>query len=127
MLTRLKIESGARSNRGLVVALAVAATLVMYFDAHGQNARDEVELLDQHPVRASPAEKLQSADVDPGDSVFVGANLLRSEPCPELGQSVDAAVPSCLDPRAAQHSLFVADGLLRMPFLVGEAADGTCR
>ena len=104
MLTRLKIESGARLGGGLVVALAVAATLAVYLDAHGQKAPDHVALLDEHANRASPAEKLQMADVDPAD-----------------------AVPSCLDPRAAQHSLFVAGSLLRMPFLVSEAAGGTCR
>lgn len=129
MLTRSKIESGARSRGGLVVALALAATFAVYLDADGQKAPDDFALLDQRSIQASPAENFQSAvDAQPDDAVLVGANLSRPEPWPEFGQSeADAAVPSCLDPHEAQHALFMPDDLLRMPFLASEAADGACR
>lgn len=129
MLTGSKIQSGTRSRGGLVVALALAATFAVYLDADGQKAPDDFALLDQHSIRASPLENFQSAaDVQPVDSVEVGANLSRSEPWPEFGQSeADAAAPSCLDAHEAQHALFMPDDLLRMPFLVSEAADHACR
>ena len=56
------------------------------------------------------------------------ANLACSEPWVDFRLSVaDAAVPNCLDPDAARHGPFVAEGLLRAPFLLNAAAEGACR
>ena len=112
-------------------AVTSAALLALVFagDSGAALVADDTAPLNEHAAGAPPAANPQfSAVSEPGDSVFVAASSRRSEPSVDFGRSVaDAAVPSCLDPRVIEHALFVTQGLLRMPFLVNAAADGTCR
>jgi hypothetical protein len=128
MFTRSSIESH-RSRFGLAAAAVLAAALFASPTALAQEHDDEVALLVEHATRDSPAPNPQSPAVDkPSDSVLVGADVSGSEPWVDFRHGVaDAAVPNCVDPRSAQHAVFVAEGLLRVPFLVGAAADGACR
>jgi hypothetical protein len=129
MLIRSNIESGFHSRHALVVAAALVATLVTCANARTSKPPDDLASLDEHATLNSGTDNPPSAaGGQPIDSVSVGASLPRGEPWLDFDRSVAAAaVPSCLDPRAAQHALFVAEGLLRMPFLVSAAADGACR
>jgi hypothetical protein len=129
MLTRSKIESGFQSRHGLVVAAALVAILVACADASAPKPPDDLALLAERATWDSRTDNPPpAAAAEPSDSVFVGPSLPRAQPWLDFDRSVaGAAVPSCLDSRAAQHALFVAEGLLSMPFLVSAAADGACR
>ncbi len=129
MPTRSRTESGLRSASGFVVAVVLVATLVACAHARAPKPPDDVALVDEHATRNSPADNPPAAGLDkPGTSVFVRANFARSEPWVDFRLSVaHAAVPNCLDPDAARHGPFVAEGLLRAPFLLNAAAEGACR
>jgi len=129
MPTRSRTESGLRSASGFVVAVVLVATLVACAHARAPKPPDDVASVDEHATRNSPADNAPPATLDkPGTSVFVRANFARSEPWVDFRLSVaDAAVPNCLDPDAARHGPFVAEGLLRAPFLLNAAAEGACR
>jgi hypothetical protein len=129
MPIRSNIESGLHSRHRLVVAAGLAATLIACANARTPEPPDDLASPDEHPTLNSGTDNPSSAAAgQPGDSVFVGASLPRAESWLDFDRGVAAAAaPSCLDPRAAQHALFVADGLLSMPFLVSAAADGACR
>jgi hypothetical protein len=129
MPTRSKTESGLRSASGVVVAVVLVATLVACAHARAPKPPDDVASVDERATRNSPADNAPPAALDkPGTSVFVRANSARSEPWVDFRLSVaDAAVPNCLDPDAARHGPFVAEGLLRAPFLLNAAAEGACR
>jgi hypothetical protein len=63
-------------------------------------------------------------------SLIVDANLPDREPgeWDSFRRSLaSAATSSCFGPDALSHQEFAAEGLLRLPFLVGAAADGACR
>jgi hypothetical protein len=129
MPTRSNIESGFHSRHGLVVAPALVAILVACAAARTPQPPDALALLAEHATVDSGTDNPPPpAAGEPSDPVLVGASLPRAQPWLDFDRSVAAAaVPSCLDPRAAQHALFVAEGLLSMPFLVSAAADGACR
>jgi hypothetical protein len=129
MPSRSRTESGLGSASGFVVAVVLVATLVACAHARAPKPPDDVALVDEHATRNSPANNAPPAALDkPGPSVFVRANFARSEPWVDFRVSVaDAAVPKCLDPDAARHGPFVAEGLLRAPFLLNAAAEGACR
>jgi hypothetical protein len=114
-----------------LAVVASTALLATAFAGDGGAALvpDDIASLDEHAARDPAAANPQFAAVgEPGNLVFVDATSLRSEPSADFGRGVAAAaVPSCLDPRALEHGMFVAEGLLRVPFLVGAAADGACR
>jgi hypothetical protein len=105
------------------------ATLVACANVRTPKPPDDLALLDEHATLNSGTDNPPSpAAGGPSDSVFVGASLPRAEPWLDFDRSVAAAaVPSCLDPRAPPHALFVPEGLLSMPFLVSGAVDGACR
>jgi hypothetical protein len=111
--------------------VASAALLAPAFagDDGGASVPDAMALLDEHASAGSAAADQQFAVVgEPSDTVFVEGTSHLSDSWPAFGRRLtDAATPSCLDSSAAQHALFVPEGLLRMPFLVSAAADGTCR
>jgi hypothetical protein len=129
MPTRSRTKSGLRSANRFVVAVVLVATLVACAYARAPKPPDDVALVDEHATRNSPANNAPPAALDkPGPSVFVRANLARSEPWVDFRVSVaDAAAPNCLDPDAARRGPFVAEGLLRAPFLLNAAAEGACR
>jgi hypothetical protein len=147
MPTRSRTERGLRSASGFALAVVLVATLVGCAHARAPKPPDDVALVDEHATRnpladnppaarlderatrTSPVDKAPPAALDePRTSVFVRANFARSEPWVGFRVSVaDAAVPKCLDPDAARHGPFVAQGLLRAPFLLNAAAEGACR
>ena len=68
------------------------------------------------------------AGVQPMDTIRVGLAVPSPEAWEGFERSVSgAAMSSCLGPDALSHRGFAVEGLLRLPFLVGAAAAGTCR
>jgi hypothetical protein len=60
--------------------------------------------------------------------LIVSANFRDPEAWDGFRQSVSgAATSSCFAPDALSHEEFAVQGLLRLPFLVRAASDGTCR
>jgi hypothetical protein len=89
---------------------------------------DAMALLEHASAGSAAADQQFAVAGEPSDTVFVEATPHLSDSLPTFGRRLaDAATPSCLDSSAAQHALFVPEGLLRMPFLVNAAADGSCR
>jgi hypothetical protein len=147
MPTRSRTESGLGSASRFVVTMVLVATLAPCAHARAPKPPDDVALVDEHATRNSPADNPPAAGLDelatrkspadyapaaaldkPGASVSVRANVARSEPWVDFRRSVaDAAVPNCLGPDAARHESFVAEGLLRAPFLLNAAAESACR
>jgi len=101
------------------LAKATVAMLVVLLAASG-DARAQ-----QQPVAEVPAKAATLIA-----SVIVDEHLLAPEPDRWEGfrhSVADAATASCFDPHALAHQEFVVEGLLRLPFMVQAATDGTCR
>jgi hypothetical protein len=79
----------------------------------------------------SATDNSQLTDITAGrvtGSLIVSANFRDPEAWDGFRQSVSgAATSSCFAPDALSHEEFAVQGLLRLPFLVRAASDGTCR
>jgi hypothetical protein len=134
----LAAPGGARAQQQPVAEVpATAATLIASIGKIEPNTVDLDRADDTSPpedgTEYSAGATSQTNDVTSTQvtaSVIVGEDLPAPEPDPWDGfrQSVvDAAKASCFDSHALAHQEFVVEGLLRLPFLVQAATDGTCR
>jgi hypothetical protein len=128
----LAAPGGARAQRQPVAEVpATAATLIEPNTVDLDRAADTSRPGDGTEYSAGATS--QSNDVTSTQvpaSVIVGEHLpaLEANPWDGFRQSVaDAATASCFDSHALAHQEFVVEGLLRLPFLVQAATDGTCR
>jgi hypothetical protein len=124
MMPTRSIETNRAVQR---LALAMAAMLAMTLATPG------VARAKEGPVGAdTPAATSQQGDASSKQetaSLVVDANLPDPEPEAWDGfrRSVaGAATSSCFGPYAVAHQQFVVDGLLRVPFLIRAATDGSC-
>jgi hypothetical protein len=118
---------------GRIVPTAPPEVIVSGLPLTGDHPMHPFAIDAQGALYVDSSSATQSNDVTSSEataSVTVDADLPAPEPGPWDGfrRSVaDAATASCFDSHALAHQEFVADGLLRLPFLVQAATDGTCR
>ena len=134
----LAAPGGARAQQKPVAEVrATAATLIASIGKIEANTVDLDRSADtsrtEDGTEYSVGATSQSNDVTSTPvtaSVIVGEHLPAPEPDPWDGfrhSVADAATASCFDSHALAHQEFVVEGLLRLPFLVQAATDGTCR
>lgn len=124
------IESRHRSPRlGLAVAAILAVTFATCSGAQTQARPGEVVSLDESETWNPVADASRSpANDEASGLVVVDANPRSSDPWVGSREAIaDSATPSCFGPHALSEPGFAAEGLLRMPLLVGAAASGACR
>jgi hypothetical protein len=118
------IEPGAAAVMAAVQP--IDPTQVGHDQASGKGPR-HLEDATQH----SATDNSQFTDTTVGratGSLTVSANFPDPEAWDGFRHSVSgAATSSCFDPDALSHEEFAVQGLLRLPFLVRAASDGTCR
>jgi hypothetical protein len=113
---------------GLAVA-ALAITLAACAGAQAQGWPDDVAFPSADETQNSAGAGSQWTTTDrASDSVVVNGDPSHSELWADFRRTVaDASVPSCFSSDAQSHEALLAEGLLRMPILLGAAANGTCR
>jgi hypothetical protein len=109
---------------GLAVAAALAIALAACTGARAQERPDDVAFPVEDKTQDSQSHSSQW--ITTSDPLVVTGS--RSEPWADFRRTVaDAAIPSCFSSDAPSHEAFSAEGLLRVPFLLHEAANNACR